>query len=411
MSYRSLFRQPFVVRLLAGSWIGRLPFAMASLAIPLALRHAGQTYGFVGLAVAVYAVSGAVGSPIGGRLVDRFGQVRILVPTVIASGAGFALIALAPHARPLVLIGAALAGAATPPLEPCLRTLWPTLVPPDDLERAYATDSAAQELIFVTGPLVVALAILIFRANGTLIVGALLGVVGVAVFATATPSRSWVGERHAGHWLGALRSRPLVVLLLSLVGAGFAVGVLNVYAVDYAERHHVFGGAPALIALNATGAFIGALLYGGRRWRMSERARVLVFMCGLAVGYGLLVLQPAPGLMAVVMVATGLFLAPLLTVTFLMVGRLAPPGTATEAFAWEVTLFTTGVSAGAAVVGAVIEHSGSTWAAACAVFGVVAGLITLLAGYGLVREPSQPPEPGESTEPGEPRDADRLGEA
>ena len=91
---------------------------------------------------------------------------------------------------------------------------------------------------------------------------------------------------------------------------------------------------------------------------MSARARVLVFMCGLAVAYGLLTLQPAPGPMAVVMVATGLFLAPLLTVTFLMVGRLAPPGTATEAFAWEVTLFTTGVSGGAAVVGAVIEHSG-----------------------------------------------------
>ena len=47
-----------------------------------------------------------------------------------------------------------------------------------------------------------------------------------------------------------------------------------------------------------------------------------------------------------VMLATGLFLAPLLTVVFLLVGSLAPDGTSTEAFAWIVTLFAAGMSPG-----------------------------------------------------------------
>jgi MFS family permease len=181
-----------------------------------------------------------------------------------------------------------------------------------------------------------------------------------------------------------LRSRGLVVLLASLSGAGFAIGVLTVLVVSYAERQPVPGGAPALLALNAGGALVGALVYGAIRWRAPARARAVACACGLLLGYGLLATVPPPPYMAGLMLLTGLFLAPLLTVTFLLIGDLAPRGTTTEAFAWLVTLFACGSSAGSAVVGVVLDKAGLHWAAACSAVGVTACLATLLTGYRLL---------------------------
>jgi MFS family permease len=380
----SVFRAPYFLRLLASSWLGRLPFAMAAIAIPLTLREVGAGYGFIGLTAGVFAIAAAIGSPVLGRLVDRVGQVTVLVPTAVLAGAGFAAIAIAPRVPAVVLAGAFVAGAATPPLEPCLRVLWPDIVGRDRVERAYAVDSAAQEMVFVAGPLVVAGCVAAFSPVAALWTQAVLGLAGVAIFAVAAPVRRWRAEARVSDWLGPLRSKGLVVLLGSLAGAGCALGVLTVLVVSYAERHSVPGGAPMLLALNAGGALVGALVYGMIRWRTQARARAVASAGGLLLGYGLLAIVPSPPYLAGLMLLTGLFLAPLLTATFTLIGHLAPRGTTTEAFAWLVTLFACGNSAGSAVVGVVLDRAGLHWAAACGAVGVAACLGTLVAGYRLL---------------------------
>ena len=380
MSYFALLRAPYVARLLAGSWIGRLPFSMAALAIPLVLREAGATYRFVGVAAGTFAISAAIGAPLLGRLVDRIGQVWVLAVTAVLAGAGFVAVCVSPHRPAVVLAGVFLAGVATPPLEPCVRALWPDIVPKERLDSAYALDSGAQELIFVVGPLVVAGCVALFSPTAVLWVQALLGVLGVLVVATASPSRRWRAEQRSTNWLGPLRSRGLVILLAALVGVGACIGTLNVLTVFYAEHHHVPGGASALLALNAAGSLSGVLVYGARRWSIPLPRRVVLFAGGLTVAYTLLILMPYPPLMALLMLLTGVFLAPLLTVCFVLVGALAPVGTTTEAFAWLVTLFSLGTSVGSTVVGTVLEHSGAHWAAACGSVGAATCLLILLAG-------------------------------
>jgi MFS family permease len=390
----SLVRTPYFLRLLGGNWLGRLPFAMASIAIPLTLREIGASYGFIGLAAGVFAIAAAVGAPVLGRLVDRVGQVRVLAPTAVLAAIGFVAVAIAPHEEAAVLVGAALAGVATPPLEPCLRVLWPDIVGRDRLERAYAVDSAAQEMLFVTGPLVVAGCVAVVSPVAALWTAAVLGLVGVAIFALASPVRRWRAEARAQHWLGPLRSKGLVVLLGAFAGAGFAIGVLNVLVVSYAERHSVPGGAPMLLALNAGGALVGALTYGVVRWRNPIRQRAAISAGGLVVGYGSLAIVPSPPYLAGLMVLTGVFLAPLLTATFVLIGELAPRGTTTEAFAWLVTLFACGSAAGSAIVGVVIDGAGLHWAAACGALGAGGCFATLLAGYRLLAAPvAEPVDP------------------
>ena len=388
MPYLTLLRSPFVLRLLFGSLVGRLPSAMALLAIPLVLRRSGLDYGFVGVAMGLSAVAAAVGGPLAGRLVDRVGQVRVLVPTAVGSVVGFAVLAVAGDHRVLVVVGVVLAGAATPPLEPCLRALWPVLVDAERLEAAYSMDSAAQELIFVGGPLVVAGCVAWAAPVAALWVGALLVVVGVAIVVGAAPVRGWRAGQRAADWLGPLRHGGLTVVLGGFVGVGMALGMLNVLVVSYAEQHHVPGGAPVLFALNAAGSLIGALVYGAVRWRGPAPTRLLWLRMGLLAGYSLLFVVPSPPLMVLTMVATGLFLAPVLTVTFVLVGELAPAGTVTEAFAWLVTLFTTGAAIGSAVTGYALDHVGMGTAAVTGVAGISASVLVQLAGRRQVARPA-----------------------
>ena len=269
--------------------------------------------------------------------------------------------------------------------------LWPDLVPEPKLESAYAMDSAAQELMFVVGPLAVAACTALASPIAALWASAVVVVGGVALVASASPVRRWRASARSADWLGPLRNPGLVVLLTSLIGVGLGLGSLNVLVVSYAEAHHVPGGASALLALNAGGAMTGALTYGALRWRIQPRQRLLALVGGLMIGYALLCWEPGPWPMAGIMVLTGLFLAPVLTVTFVLVGELALPGTATEAFAWLVALITSGVAAGSAVTGSALEYVGRPWAAGCGVLGVAAcGLVLLVGRHRLVSGPPVP---------------------
>ncbi|KOG37036.1 MFS transporter [Streptomyces resistomycificus] len=374
MSYLGLLRRPSVPRALGGSLIGRLPTAMTALAMTLTLRAHDADFRFVGMATAVLAVAGAVGGPVLGRLVDQRGQTNVLIVGALLSVCGTLVVALLPTEPVPVLLGAALAGAAAPPLEPCLRTLWPHLVGQDDVQRAYSVDAAAQELVFIGGPLLVAATVALGRPEAALILAAVLCLAGTAIMATSRPSRDWRGEPGRRDWLGPLRSRPLVLLFLGLAGAGAAIGGLNIVAVAYAERHQVPGGAGLLLALSACGALIGALVYGRRTWSLAATAQAVLFGVGLTVTYLLVATMATVWLMALICLSTGLFLSPLLVVSFTVVDTLAPEGTVTEAFAWLITLLTTGSALGSALAGVVLETSGPSPAAAstacCALIGV-----------------------------------------
>ncbi|MGW0364612.1 MFS transporter [Streptomyces sp. NPDC002990] len=374
MSYAALLRRPSVPHALGGALIGRLPTAMTALAMTLTLRAHDADFRFVGVATAVFAVAGAVGGPALGRMVDRWGQTYVLVVSAVLSSCGTLLIALAPSSRPVVLAGAVLAGAATPPLEPCLRALWPVLVGQENLQRAYSLDAAAQELVFIGGPLLVSGTVALGPPEAAVVLSAALCLGGALVMATSRPSRQWRGTPGTGEWLGPLRSRALVLLFLGLAGAGAAIGGLNIVAVAYAERHPLPGGAGTLLALSACGALAGAVVYGRGRWSLAPTAQAVIFGAGLTVTYALVALMAPPVPMALVCLSTGFFLSPLLVVSFTLVDALAPQGTVTEAFAWLITLLTTGTALGSALAGLVLETGGPGPAAGstalCALLGV-----------------------------------------
>lgn len=90
-------------------------------------------------------------------------------------------------------------------------------------------------------------------------------------------------------------------------------------------------------------------------------------------------LTPGVAAMTALAAVAGVFLAPAIACSFIVVDRHAPRGTVTEAFSWLVTTFGVGAAAGTAVAGPAVELGGTSWSFAVAGAGGVAALLVLLA--------------------------------
>jgi predicted MFS family arabinose efflux permease len=380
-AYFDFLRKPHASRLLGGTLLGRLPNGMGALAIVLFARAHHGGYTLAGALSAVYGLAMAAGQPVLGRAMDRFGQPRILVSAATTALFGFVVLALVGlHPLPVAIAAVFVAGFATPPLEAGLRALWPTVLSgPAEVQAAYALDAAAQELLFTFGPLIVIAATTV-SVEATLLLTGALGVAGTLVVISSRPSRVWRGERVGGHWAGPLRSPEMRVLIFAMGFIGVTLGVFSVAVVAYADARHLSYASGVLLALMAIGALIGGIVYGRRPRSGPAYRRLLLLMGGLALGYLPLAWAPGFPVMPVLALISGVFLAPVLACAFTLVDGLAPRGTVTEAFAWVVTAFAVGGSAGAALAGLAGDAAGVRGAFAVAGAGGVVALLIMLAG-------------------------------
>jgi predicted MFS family arabinose efflux permease len=379
--YGELLRTRHAARLLGGTLLGRLPNAMAALAVVLFLRSRGAGYGLAGTLSAVFGLAVAIGQPLLGRAVDRRGQPRVMTAAALLSAAGFGLLAVVgPKPLPVAVAAVILAGVATPPLEGGLRALWPAVLRHEEqVQKAYALDAAAQEVLFTVGPLLVTLAVAAASEAAAVVLTGLLGVAGTVVVVTSGPSRRWRAPAREAHWLGALRSRGLAVLLGACLFIGVALGAFSLAAVAYGDAHGGHSTAAYVLAANGAGALAGGLGYGARAWTGVPERRLRLLSVGLAACYPPLLLVPGPGWMLPLAALAGFFLAPTLACGFLVVDRHAPAGTVTEAFSWVVTAIGVGAALGTALAGLVAQHGGTAAGfGVSAVSGAVATLVLLL---------------------------------
>jgi MFS family permease len=376
--YLDVLRTPSVARLLSSAVVGRMPMAMAGLAIVLVVRAAGGSYAVAGLVAGAYSVALALTSPLLGRLVDRVGQTRVLVGCAAASAVGFvALAAAGGRVPPVALAGlAALAGASVPPVGACMRALWSDLLAHDgQLQAAFAVESTVQELIFVIGPPLVALLAAAFSPAVAVLGTAVLLLVGVGSFAATPVSRAWRPRRRAADWAGALRSPGIRAVLATIVLLAAAFGTVEVTVVAEAEQLGSRALAGPLLALWAVGSIVGGLVFGARASDRGPEQRMVGLLALVVAGIALLSVATGLVQLAAGMVLAGLGIAPAIACLYLLVDRLAPAGTVTEAFTWVTTAFSSGIAAGQALGGTLAEQVGTGRAFLVAAAGIAAGAL------------------------------------
>ncbi|MFF5432385.1 MFS transporter [Streptomyces griseofuscus] len=379
--YLEILRARHALRLLTGTLVGRLPNATAAIALVLFVRASGGTYSLAGALAAVYGVANAVGQPVLGRLVDLYGQPRVQLPAAVLAALSMTVFAfVGTDPLPLAYAAVAASGLCAPPLEGGLRALWPSVLRGEEqVHSAYAMDAVAQEVMFTVGPLLVTVCAAVWDARAALLVLNVLGVLGALSVVVSPPSRAWRSAPREAHWLGALRSPGLLVLLGAFLFVGMALGSITVASVSYADGHGgdaVYGWLMAGLGL---GALVGGSVYGSRQWAWVPERRLRVLVALLAVCYLPLMLMPGAVAMVLLSVVSGVFLAPCIACAFILVDRHAPRGTVTEAFSWLVTTFTVGASVGTGLAGPVVQAGGTVWGFAVPGAAGVVSLLVLLA--------------------------------
>lgn len=176
--------------------------AMAPLGMVLLIQSERGSYALAGIVTGAFAVGTAVGAPFRGRLEYRSGQARVIVPIVVLSALMIATLALGaaggfPNWLLLALSGAT--GLSFPPFSAAMRVTWRTVLPEGPARRAgFALDAVAVESIFVGGPLLLSLLLVIGPPEIPLLVTAVLLAGGGLTYCATGPARRRAEPSPAG---------------------------------------------------------------------------------------------------------------------------------------------------------------------------------------------------------------------
>ncbi|MGH8668990.1 MAG: MFS transporter, partial [Burkholderiales bacterium] len=358
--YAALLQPRELRQTIAASMIGRLPIGITGLAILLLVQTATDSFARGGAATACYVIGLAAMAPALGRLIDRSGPRRTLWVCALAFPAALTLLVLAVHRgapASIVLLCAAAAGAAFPPITVCMRTYFRQRLRDEELlSAAYSLESVLIELIFIVGPLLVALFVAIASAAAAVLFAAACGFIGTLLFLRSPPLLAWrIEPRSAQHLLGPLVQAGFVPLIAVILSYSMAFGLLEVGLTAYATE----GGNPAfagvLLGLMSAGSALGGLAYGSRSWHL-PLARQFALMLGLmGAGLAVLALPWSPWPFALWSVFAGVVMAPALIIQSMLVAKTARPEQMTEAFTWSASALLSGVGIGVAAGGALLE--------------------------------------------------------
>jgi MFS family permease len=392
--YTRILRTPGVAVVVLAILIGRMPIGISGLAILLYVREVTGSFAAAGVATGALALGSALGAPLQGRLVDRRG-VGMLLPLAGLHATGLLAVWLsgAADAPPALLAALSLiTGTTIPPVSSVLRARWPYLLAdrPELVAGAFALDSVLIEVIFVVGPLLTTAVVATVGPQYALIVsaacvlgGTLMLLSGLSGRPGPKPSRD---GRHA-FGLGALADAGLRTLVLASLPVGFALGTLEVALPAFAEAEGSAALAGVLLAIWSAGSGLAGLVWGANAERFSLLEAHLRFAWLLPAAIAPLALAQSPLVMAVLVVLAGLPIAPLIASRNQLIERVAPAGTATEAFTWPLTALVAGVSLGAAVAGAVVEASSWTTALLIAIAVAAVGASIVATRRGTLAQP------------------------
>lgn len=366
---------PFLAALVA-----RLPISMAPLGMLLLVQSERDAYGDAGIVTGAFAIGCALGTPLWGRSMDRFGQVPVLIPTTVVSAGFLVATALSTiFGAPMIALIALAAGAGLsfPPMSPAIRTAWRVIFPnPASRRVAFALDATAVELLFVLGPLLLS-GLLVFTPS----VVPLLATAGCMLVGGAVYCRSDAARRSRPMETkpaGPLDQAPSVhrsaitvpgVALVLMVVLALSLGFGQLDTSLAGTAGEILGSSDKLGVLFtaiAGGSVVGGLVFGARDWPVDQRRTLPVLTGAFAlllaavaalVGTG----NPPLWLLLPLLFGTGLTIAPNIITLQGLVDRLTPTTRLNEAQAMFSATNQVGAAVGTAVAGLLIDAHGLTW--------------------------------------------------
>ncbi|MFF0225038.1 MFS transporter [Streptomyces sp. NPDC004629] len=379
--YRALFAAPGTKAFSAAGLLGRMPLSMMGIGVVTMVSQLTGRYGLAGALSATIALSAAAIGPQISRLVDQYGQRRVLRPaTLVALVASAGLLCAAYFSWPEWVLFVCAAGiGSVPSLGAMIRARWAALYRgTPQLHTAYSFESVIDEVCFIFGPIIsIGLSTAWFPEAGPLLAACFLA---AGVF-WLTAQRATEPEPHPrGHHGGgsALRAPGLQVLVATFVATGAIFGAVDVVTVAFADERGHKGAASVVLAVYAAGSCVAGVVFGLLRFSGAAERRWLLGVCTMAVSMIPLLLVGNLPLLAVALFVAGLSIAPTMITTMSLIEEHVPRAKLTEGMTWVSTGLAVGVALGSSVAGWVIDTAGAR-----AGYGVpaVSGAVAVVVGF------------------------------
>lgn len=340
----------------------------------------GMSYTAAGVVAAVYTVAAAIAAPWRGRLLDRLGLRRTLLPSLIIVPLVWGVAPFLPYW--LLIVACAVGGLFSLPLFSLIRQIVVAASPPGARRTALSLDSVLVEINFMIGPLLAILAVTNFGTRPTLVALTVLSSLGGAALAWVNPPlispRESDDEVEPGP--APRRREWLSPSVLGVYGAVLSAGIILsgtdvslVAALRGFERTDLLG---LVITVWCAGSAIGGLVYGAMH-RSIPSPLLLTGLAALTLPVALAGNIPA---IFVIMTVAGLFCAPLISATVDEVSGRVPESVRGEAMGWHGSALTAGSSLGPPIVGLVLDAYG--WRAGFVATGgiglVVAAMVVVV---------------------------------
>ncbi|RSS82291.1 MFS transporter [Streptomyces sp. WAC06614] len=242
--------------------------------------------------------------------------------------------------------------------------------------RPRRLDAVAEELLFVTGPLLVGLLVGVAAPATGLVVSAVLVLTGTLALVSSPAARAWHAPR-AGSAPAPAAAEPAGAgpdgaratlapadvpdrhgvrrTVAAAAGVGVVLGALDLLVLAAADARNAPAVVPWVLAAVSAGSALGGLGYGAVAWRAPARTRLSLL--GAALGLTLAatgLCAPHPALLVAWAAVAGVFVAPALTTAYLLADESAGPGTRTKAGAWVNTAYNAGSTAATAATGLLV---------------------------------------------------------
>ncbi|WP_347927463.1 MFS transporter [Pseudomonas helvetica] len=360
--YQALFNAPGSRAFVLAGMVARMPISMTGIGLITMLSQLQGGYALAGSVAATFALATAFCAPQVSRMVDRFGQGRVLPVSALVGGCALLLLLLCTRLQApnwTLFVFAALAGCM-PNMSAMVRARWTELYRGQpQLQTAYALESVLDEVCFIVGPpLSVGLCVVVFPEAGPL-VALLMLAIGVSAFVLQRSTEPSVHPHDADQPGSVVGSGDIRLLMLLMGAMGTIVGVVDVVSVAFAQQQGQPAAASIVLSVYAIGSCLAGLAFGALKPDV-PLPRLFLYG-GVATALTTLPLLLAGnilGLSLAVFVA-GLFFAPTLIVAMGLVERIVPPAKLTEGLTWLITGLSIGVAIGAAGSGWLVDAFGA----------------------------------------------------
>ena len=371
-TYRDVVALRDARSVLALGFLVRLP--MFALGIVLTLHVVstlGRSYGEAGLVSAAFTIALAVSAPWRGRLLDRYGLRRTLMPSIVVTSLLWTSLPFVSYA--VLLPASVVAGAFAVPSFSILRQALIAAVPDDSRRSALSLDSVFTELSFMIGPAVAVWAAATYDTRWVLFLLAIGNVVAAVALYVANPRMrtdasliprdaqpSDTPTVPSGNTRGTNASWVTPGVLAVLGAAMASTIVLAGTDVSIVAALRDMGQTASIgwvLSLWGAGSLVGGLVYGA--WHRSISAFWL--LGGLAASTIPVALAWNLPMFAVLVTICGVLCAPTITATVDTLSRAVPERSRGEAMGWHGSAMTSGQAVGAPLAGFAIDHAGWGW--------------------------------------------------